>query len=100
VPGLNDHASAIDVRTQFRRRYGVLEGSVLLFAADAQGVVAHRAIGRNETARLVLSRSAEMEALVRTEVAKLVDDWRSGSSRYGGLIYCMGWREPNLFMPL
>lgn len=50
--------------------------------------------------QLALSRSAEMEALVRTEVAKLVDDWRSGSSRYGGLIYCMGWREPNLFMRL
>ena len=41
-----------------------------------------------------------MEALVIEETDKLVDDWRSGKHRYDGLIYCMGWHEDGIFMPL
>ena len=38
-----------------------------LFAVDEAGVVAHRLVGRGDTARPVLMRSPEMEALVLAE---------------------------------
>jgi hypothetical protein len=41
-----------------------------------------------------------MEALVIGEADKLVGDWRGGTHRYDGLIYCMGWREERSFVPL
>ncbi len=57
-------------------------------------------IGRGELLRPVLARSPAMEALVIAEAAKLVDDWRSGQHRYGGLIYCMGWHQNGMVVPL
>ena len=53
----------------------VLEQSVPLFAVDEAGVVAHRPVGRGDTARHVLVRSLAMEALVLAETLKLVEDW-------------------------
>lgn len=81
---------AIKVWAAFCRRFGVLEQSVRLVASDDAGVVAHRLVGRGETARPVLMRSLEMEALVLAETKKLVDDWESGTHRYDGLIYFVG----------
>jgi hypothetical protein len=89
---------ATKVWNKFCQRFKVAEQSVPLFAADADGVVAHRMIGR--TSRPILMRSPEMEALILTETAKLVEDWQSGTHHYDGLIYCMGWREHNQFIPL
>jgi hypothetical protein len=91
---------AIKVWTDFCRRFGVVEQSVRLFASDDAGVVAHRLVGRGETARPVLMRSPEMEALVLAETKKLVDDWESGTHHYDGLIYFVGWREGDQFVPL
>ena len=34
------------------------------------------------------------------ETAKLVDDWRSGTHQYDGLIYFMGWKDADQFVPL
>ena len=90
------HAS--NVWNKFCQRFKVFEQSVLLFAADADGVVAHRMLGR--TSRPILLRSPEMEALILAETAKLVEDWESGQHRYDGLIYCMGWRQGEQFIPL
>ena len=45
-------------------------------------------------------RSPEMEALIVAETAKLVDDWESGKHQYDGLIYFMGWRQDEQFIPL
>jgi len=45
-------------------------------------------------------RSPEMEALILAETDKLVEDWESGTHQYDGLIYCMGERQGDQFIPL
>ena len=89
---------AANVWNKFCQRFKVVEQSVPLFKADAEGVVAHRMLGR--TSRPVLMRSPEMEALILVETDKLVEDWESGRHRYDGLIYCMGERQGDQFIPL
>lgn len=64
----------------------------------ANGVVQTRKIGKD--GRQVLQRSPEMEALIIRETRTLLDDWRTGTHRYDGLIYCMGWRRGDQFVPL
>lgn len=94
----NEHALAVWMK--FCHRLGVIEQCVPLFDADESGVVARRAIGRRETARPVLARSPAMESLVLAEVGKLVEDWKHRSRRYDGLLYIMGWRQNDQFVPL
>ncbi len=53
---------AANVWNKFCQRFNVVEQSVLLFKADAEGVVAHRMLGR--TSRPILMRSPEIEALI------------------------------------
>ena len=89
---------AVNVWNKFCQRFKVVEQGVPLFATDAVGVVAHRMLGRDS--RPILMRSPEMEALILAETAKLVGDWESGQHRYDGLIYCMGWRQDEKFIPL
>ena len=92
--------NAARVWDRFCERFGVVEGSVPLFAEDPAGCFALREIGRGETRRPVLARSREMEALVLAETTKLVEDWRAKAKTYDGLIYCMGWREGTRLLPL
>ena len=92
--------NAAGVWAKFCHRFGVAERSVPLFAVDDAGVVATRLVGRGESTRSVLMRSPAMEALVLAETAKLVADWQAGTHRYDGLIYCMGWRRADQFVPL
>ena len=89
---------ATNVWNKFCQRFKVVEQSVPLFLTDVDGVVAHRMLGR--TSRPLLMRSPEMEALILAETAKLVEDWESGNHRYDGLIYCIGWRQDEQFIPL
>ena len=71
-----------------------------LFAEDADGCVELREIGRGQSRRQVLARSAEMEALVLAETTKLVADWTAKTRSYDGLLYCVGWREGTRLLPL
>ena len=89
---------AANVWNKFCKRFKVVEQSVPLFKADTEGVVAHRMLGRNS--RPVLMRSPEMEALILAETDKLVEDWESGTHQYDGLIYCMGERQGDQFIPI
>jgi hypothetical protein len=89
---------AAKVWSKFCQRFNVVEQSVPLFTTDANGVVAHRMLGRNS--RPILMRSTAMEALIVAETAKLVEDWQTGQHRYNGLIYCMGERQGDQFIPL
>ena len=89
---------AASVWNKFCQRFKVVEQSVPLFSTHADGVVAHRVLGRNS--RPILMRSPEMEALILAETAKLVEDWESGNHRYDGLIYCIGWQQDGQFIPL
>lgn len=84
----------------FCQRFHVAEDAVPLFQADAQGQVQARVIGRTGSQRRVLVRSAAMEALVRSQSRRLVDDWAQGRHQLDGLIYCMGYRRMEGFMPL
>ena len=90
---------AIHIWMKFCQRYSVVEHCVPLFEADAEGVVAHRMLGR-DASRPVLKRSAPMESMVLAEGEKLTKDWESGLHRYDGLIYCMGCKHDGLLVPL
>lgn len=89
---------AANVWNKFCQRFNVVEQSVPLFTTYADGVVKHRMLGRSS--RPILMRSPEMEALILVETDKLVEDWQSGLHRYDGLIYCMGERQGDQFIPL
>lgn len=59
-----------------------------LFATGADGVILTKEIGVVRCRR-ILCRSTEMDALIRNEVDKLVEDYKTTSSAYDGLIYMM-----------
>jgi hypothetical protein len=82
--------------TKFCERH--IDSCVPLFATEGNTVLT-KTIGRNG-GRSVLLRSPEMEALVLRETQKLVEDWKVGSHRFDGLIYCMGWKREGAFIPL
>jgi len=52
------------------------------------------------TLRSILCRSPEMDALIRAECAKLIDDWKQKTFSYDGLIYMMLAEEPEGVVPL
>ncbi|MEI6601438.1 MAG: hypothetical protein WCN21_13235 [Comamonadaceae bacterium] len=91
---------ADEIWNKFCQRLNVVEQCVPLFLADPGGLVAHRWIGKGETARPVLMRSPQMEALIVEITRTLVDDWKSGLNRYDGMIYCMGWLHEKQMVPL
>jgi hypothetical protein len=93
-------SSAEAVWRKFCLRFRIEDECVPLFAADQDGVVSTRMVGRGESARPVLMRSPEMESLVLRETATLVDDWQTASHRHDGLIYCVGWLHTRSFVPL
>ena len=41
-----------------------------------------------------------MESLILAETDKLILDWQSGTHQYDGLIYMMGFKETDQFLPL
>jgi len=47
-----------------------------------------------------MSRSPEMQALIRSECAKLIIDWKQKAFAYDGLIYMMLVEEPEGVVPL
>jgi hypothetical protein len=62
---------------------------VPLFATSPDGSVLTKRTG-NTKVRRVLRRSAEVEALVRAECARLIADWREKTLAYDGLLSFMG----------
>jgi hypothetical protein len=92
--------NARSIWQDFCQRFHVLQDAVPLFDADSQGHVRSRLIGRGVTQRPVLARSAEMDALIRGQTQLLIDDRTGGQSKLDGLIYCMGWRQGDEFIPL
>jgi hypothetical protein len=97
---LGRHLPAERIWTAFCDRFDIARKAVPLFDANANGVVTSRMVGRGQTARLVLSRSAAMEVMVRDEVERLVADWRTGTHRLDGLIYMIGSITEQKFVPL
>ena len=96
---MNVENHAIKVWRKFCERLSIDDQCVPLFELDHAGSVCLKTTGK-KSPRPILMRSVQMEALILTEVEKLVEDWKSGSHLYGGLIYCMGWKKSRNFIPL
>ena len=97
---MSPHPQAPMLWQQFCVRFAIAEQAVPLFETDSAGRAVLKTIGRGETRRQVLARSAAMEHMVRTEVSRLVADWEAGARRLDGLIYMMGHRRSAAFEPL
>ena len=85
--------------TQFCENKDVLANSVLLFETDQNGQVMTRTIGVTNK-REVLSRSKQMEDLIRKEVSVLISDYKNKNHQYDGLIYMMFTKEGSKVIPL
>lgn len=84
----------------FCDRFQIGKDGVPLFELDPTGAVATRDIGRGATARQVLARSQDMESLLTREVAKLEDDWTAKRHRLDGLLYIVGHKHQDDWVPL
>ncbi len=74
-----------------------VEDGVSLFSGK-NGVVDVTNYG--SSGRPVLKRSAQMERVVVSEVAKVISDFEAGGDQYDGLIYMMFWSEDGQVLPL
>ena len=92
--------SAHRIWYSFCERFNVTKECVPLFKLEVGSVVATRTIGKGATQRQVLARSAGMEAMVLREVNRLHEDWEQRRHKLDGLIYCMGWKQQEHFVPL
>ena len=73
---------------RFCKEHEIGETGVPLFACDAIARVACAPFGKD--GRLILRRSAEMEALMVREAGRVI---AQGDNRSEGLLYMMHWRE-------
>lgn len=80
-------------------RFSIAQKAVPLFDTQPDGSVSLKTVGKAST-RSLLVRSPAMEAMVRAEAAKLIADHESGAHRLDGLIYMMGTKQGNSFVPL
>ena len=79
-------------------RYIDTENPVPLFETDENLNAAYKNYGNDN--RRILKRSEEMEALVREEGRKVINDWYTTDDTYDGLIYLMYWLEEGDVVPL
>jgi hypothetical protein len=70
------HRSRFDLWHLFCERYRVAEDSVPLFECDESGLVLTKEIGTARR-RKILRRSSAMEAMMRQEAKKAIDDHES-----------------------
>ena len=85
------HRSRLELWNSFCQAYGVAEDSVPLFECDKDHFVQTKEVGKSRP-RKVLRRSGAMEALMRREAKKIVDDHKSATRLYDGIIYIMHTR--------
>lgn len=74
------------------------ENPIPLFKTDENLTVQYKHYGQNN--RRILKRSEEMEALLRQEGRKVINDWSTTDDTYDGLIYLMYWLEGEEVVPL
>ena len=82
----------------FCNRLNVVDDCVPLFAVNDNGTVQVKKIGK--TQRLGLVRSQDCEELIMTMTDQLVPDWTSGAKKFDGMLYMMGWKRSEDFVPL
>ena len=79
-------------------RYIDTENPIPLFETDENLNPEYKNYGNDD--RRILKRSEEMEALVREEGRKVINDWHTTDDTYNGLIYLMYWLEDDDVVPL
>ena len=79
-------------------RYIDTENPIPLFETDENLNAEFKDYGNDD--RRILKRSEEMEALVRGEGRKVINDWHTTDDTYDGLIYLMYWLEGEDVVPL
>lgn len=87
-----------DIWQTWTEHYLDADNPTSLFETDESLTVQYKNYGRND--RRVLKRSETMEALVRKEGRKVIDDWAHSHDTYHGLIYLMYWIENGSIVPL
>lgn len=87
----------INLWNEFCRDYNVAESGVPLFETQNRKVNV-MPYGTNN--RKVLKRSVEMDALVISEVEKVIRDFHDKTEVYDGLIYMMFWKDEDKVIPL
>jgi len=92
------NTQALNIWNQFTKRFDIADHSVPLFESDADRRVATKTIGREK--RPILVRSTMMEQLVISQVALLIEDYTTKINRFDGLIYMIGHKRNNAFLPL
>ena len=81
----------------FCNRFDVHQKGVPLFEAS-DNMVSTFPFGSN--GRQVLKRSSQMDALISSEVNKVIADYVSNRDEYEGLIYMMYWQDGSNILPL
>lgn len=87
-----------EVWQEWADRYLDVDNPTTLFQVDEQLNVQYKNYGKND--RRILKRSEEMEALVRREGRKVINDWSTADDTYDGLIYLMYWLDDGDVIPL
>jgi len=87
-----------DIWQQWAERYIDTESPIPLFETDEMLTVDYKHYGRNN--RRILKRSEEMEATIRNEGRKVINDWSTTDDTYDGLIYLMYWLVDDEVIPL
>ncbi|MEI7516723.1 MAG: hypothetical protein WCK81_15155 [Betaproteobacteria bacterium] len=95
-----NEGSAHRIWRGFCDRFQISKECVPLFELAPSGCVAKKMIGRGTSARQVLARSSEMESMVLREVAKLEEDWTAKRHKLDGLIYVLGIKHLDGYIPL
>jgi hypothetical protein len=93
---MNNHRQ---IWNQFCTTHNIATTKVPLFETSSNLDVKTKQIGKTKL-RNILCRSPEMNTLIRSECAKLIDDWKQKAFAYDGLIYMMLAEEPEGVVPL
>ena len=93
---MNNHRQ---IWNEFCSTHNIATTKVPLFETSSVLAVKTKQIGK-PTLRSILCRSPEMDTLIRTECAKLIEDWKQKTFAYDGLIYMMLIEDPEGVVPL
>ena len=83
----------------FADQHKIRDTWVPLFSTSNNGIVHSKKIGITNV-RNILCRSDQMESLIISECAKLVDDWKNDIHVYDGLLYIMAVEDIDGIVPL
>jgi hypothetical protein len=83
---------------EWTSRYVDSQDPVSLFAINDDQRVEYKRYGNDD--RRILKRSAEMDALIREEGRRVLNDWYTTDDTYHGLIYLMYWLDDDGVVPL